>query len=187
MQLNKKNVNKINIKNRSLKDYMFEVFSETANRYIEKCVELSKKSLTKSLRKLKEVYGSNIDEWRWGNERRIKHPSFSANGILIPKFLKEISSEIPGSEHTLNSTKLIDFSSYKVAKGSSFKMIIDFSSPTKNMFIIPSGQSGHLISRHYDDQTSLWKSGNYIYLSGVRDLLLGGAKGEIIIHPLSIE
>ena len=66
-------------------------------------------------------------------------------------------------------------------------MIIDFSSPTKNMFIIPSGQSGHLISRHYDDQTSLWKSGNYIYLSGARDLILGGAKGEIIIHPLSIE
>ncbi len=154
---------------------------------IETCVELSKKSLTKSLRKLKEIYGSNVDSWRWGDERRINHPSFSVNGVLIPKFLQEISSEISGSEHTLNSIMLRDLSNYKVAKGSSFKMIIDFSSPTKNMFIIPSGQSGHLISRHYDDQTSLWKSGNYIYLSGVRDLILGGAKGEIIIHPLSIE
>ena len=82
---------------------------------------------------------------------------------------------------------LRDLSHYKLVKGSSFKMIIDFSSPTKNMFIIPSGQSGHLISRHYDDQTSLWKSGNYIYLSGVRNLRRGGAKGEIIIHPMSIE
>ena len=98
-----------------------------------------------------------------------------------------IRDRISGSEHTLNSTMIRDLSSYKVAKGSSLKMIIDFSSPTKNMFIIPSGQSGHLISRHYDDQTSLWKSGNYIYLSGVRDLILGGAKGEIIIHPSSIE
>ncbi len=154
---------------------------------IETCVELSKKSLTKSLRKLKEVYGSDINKWRWGDERRIKHPSFSVNGVLIPKFLQEISSEISGSEHTLNSTMLRDLFNYRVAKGSSFKMIIDFSSPTKNMFIIPSGQSGHLISRHYDDQTSLWKSGNYIYLSGVRDLILGGAKGEITIHPFSIE
>ncbi len=154
---------------------------------IETCEELSKKSLTKSLRKLKEVYGSDINNWRWGDERRINHPSFSVNGVLIPKFLQEISSELSGSEHTLNSTMLRDFSNYKVAKGSSFKMIVDFSSPTKNMFIIPSGQSGHLISRHYDDQTSLWKSGNYIYLSGVKDLILGGAKGEIIIHPLSIE
>ena len=154
---------------------------------IETCSELSKKSLIKSLRKLKEVYGSDINNWRWGDERRINHPSFSVNGVLIPKFLREISSEISGSEHTLNSTILRDLYNYKIAKGSSFKMIIDFSSPTKNMFIIPSGQSGHLISRHYDDQTSLWKSGNYIYLSGVRDLILGGAKGEIIIHPLSVE
>ncbi len=154
---------------------------------IETCVELSKKSLTKSLRKLKEAYGSDINNWRWGDERRINHPSFSVNGILIPKFLQEISSEVSGSEHTLNSTMFIDISNHKIAKGSSFKMIIDFSSPTKNMFIIPSGQSGHLISRHYDDQTSLWKSGKYIYLSGVRDLILGGTKGEIVIHPSSIE
>ncbi len=154
---------------------------------IETCVELSKKSLTKSLRKLKEMYGSDVNNWRWGDERRINHPSFSVNGVLIPKFLQEISSEISGSKHTLNSIMLRDLSNYKVAKGSSFKMIIDFSAPTKNMFIIPSGQSGHLISRHYDDQTNLWKSGNYIYLSGVKDLILGGAKGEIIIHPLSIE
>ena len=113
---------------------------------IETCLELSKKSLTKSLRKLKEVYGSDINNWRWGDERRINHPSFSVNGVLIPKFLQEISSEISGSQHTLNSTMLRDFSRYKIVKGSSFKMIIDFSSPTKNMFIIPSGQSGHLIS-----------------------------------------
>ena len=67
---------------------------------IETCVELSKKSLTKSLRKLKDVYGSDINKWRWGDERRINHPSFSVNGVLIPKFLQEISSEISGSEHT---------------------------------------------------------------------------------------
>ncbi len=152
---------------------------------IETCVELSKKSLTKSLRKLKEAYGSDVDKWRWGDERRINHPSFSVNGILIPKFLREISTEISGSDHTLSSTMLIDLSEHIVAKGSSFKMIIDFSSPNKNMFIIPSGQSGHLISKHYDDQTNIWKSGDYLYLSGVKDLIIGGSKGEIIIHPLS--
>ena len=67
----------------------------------------------------------------------------------------------------------------------SFKMIIDFSSPGKNMFILPSGQSGHLISRHYDDQTSLWKSGDYLFLSGIRNVILGGLKGEIKIYPSS--
>ena len=154
---------------------------------IETCAELSKKSLTKSLRKLRNAYGSDVNKWRWGNERKIIHPSFSIDGTLIPKFLKDISGEIHGSTHTLNSTMLIDSSKNKEAKASSFKMIIDFSSPDKNMFVIPSGQSGHLISKHYDDQTSLWKNGNYLYLSGIKNLILGGSKGEIIISRVLTE
>ena len=150
---------------------------------IETCAELSKKSLTRSLRKLKDAYGTDVNKWRWGNERRIKHPPYSVDGILIPRFLHEISSEIPGGRHTLNSTMLSDISKNNEAKASSFKMIIDFSSPSKNMFILPSGQSGHIISKHYDDQTSLWKNGNYLFLSGTKSVVLGGAKGETIIYP----
>ncbi len=154
---------------------------------IETCTELSKKSLTKSLRELKDQYGSDIEKWRWGKNVTIKHPRFSVDGILIPKFLQEITNEVPGNTHTLNSTKLIDISNNKVAKASSFKMIIDFSAPSKNMFILSSGQSGHLISKHYDDQTSLWRNGNYLYLSGTKGLVLGGSKGETEIYPISSE
>ena len=74
------------------------------------------------------------------------------------------------------------------AKASSFKMIVDFSSPNKNMFILPtSGQSGHMLSKHYDDQTSLWKNGNFLFLSGTKSEVLGGSKGETIIYPSSSE
>ena len=105
------------------------------------------------------------------------------DSALFPKFLKEISGEIPGSKYTLNSTTLMDPTENAEAKASSFKMIIDFSSPARNMFVIPSGQSGHFISKHYDDQTNLWKDGEYLYLSGVKNLILGGIKGEIVISP----
>ena len=43
---------------------------------IETCAELSKKSLTISLRRLRNEYGSDVNKWRWGNERRINHPLF---------------------------------------------------------------------------------------------------------------
>ena len=55
------------------------------------------------------------------------------------------------------------------------------------MFILPTGQSGHLVSKHYDDQTNIWKDGNYLFLSGTKDLILGGSKGETIIYPSSTE
>ena len=154
---------------------------------IETCAELSEKSLTRSLRKLKDAYGSDVKKWRWGNERRINHRSFSVDGILIPKFLHEISSEISGSTHTLNSTMLRGMSENNEAKASSFKMIIDFSSERKNMFILPTGQSGHMISKHYDDLTNIWKDGNYLFLSGTKNVILGGSKGKTTIHPYSTE
>ncbi|MDC3075760.1 penicillin acylase family protein [Paracoccaceae bacterium] len=154
---------------------------------IETCTELSKKSLTISLKKLKNEYGSDVNKWRWGNERRVNHPSFSADGILFPKFLREISSEISGSAHSLNSTMLNDMSQNNEAKASTFKMIIDFSSPNKNMFILPTGQSGHMLSKHYDDQTNIWKNGNFLFLSGTKSVVLGGSKGETIIYPSSIK
>ena len=154
---------------------------------IETCAELSKKSLTISLRRLRNKYGSDINKWRWGNERRINHPPFTEDGILVPRFLREISSEVAGSAYTLNSTMLNDISQNNEAKASSFKMIVDFSKPNKNMFIIPTGQSGHMLSKHYDDQTKLWKNGDFLFLSGTKNVVLGGSKGETIIYPSSTE
>jgi penicillin amidase len=142
-----------------------------------------KKSLTISLRRLKNEYGSDVNKWRWGNERRINHPPFSEDSILVPKFLREISSEVSGSAYTLNSTVLNDISQNNEAKSSSFKMIVDFSTPNKNMFILPTGQSGHMLSKHYDDQTKIWKNGGFLFLSGAKKMVLGGSKGETIIYP----
>ena len=154
---------------------------------IETCAELSKKSLTTSLRKLRKEYGPDVDKWRWGNERRINHPPFSDDDILVPKFLREISSEVSGSPYTLNSIMLNYTSQNNEAKASSFKMIVDFSSPNKNMFILPTGQSGHMLSKHYDDQTKFWKNGDFLFLSGTKNVVLGGSKGETIIYPSSTE
>ena len=80
---------------------------------------------------------------------------------------------------------LNDISQNNEAKASSFKMIVDFSTPNKNMFILPTGQSGHMLSKHYDDQTKLWKNGDFLFLSGTKNVVLGGSKGETIIYPFS--
>ena len=66
-------------------------------------------------------------------------------------------------------------------------MIIDFSEPDKSMFIISTGQSGHFLSKHYDDLTNLWKQGDYITISTNIPIILGGSKGKVIISPSLIK
>ena len=71
----------------------------------------------------------------------------------------------------------------KRPKASGFRMIIDFSEPDKSMFIISTGQSGHFLSRNYDNLTNLWKQGDYIVISSNIPIILGGSKGKVVISP----
>ena len=66
-------------------------------------------------------------------------------------------------------------------------MIIDFSEPDKSMFIISTGQSGHFLSKNYDNLTNLWKQGDYITISTNIPIILGGSKGKVIISPSLIK
>ena len=44
------------------------------------------------------------------------------------------------------------------------KELIDLSNNDKSYFSIPTGQSGHLFSKHYDDFTELWLKGEYLQI-----------------------
>ena len=46
--------------------------------------------------------------------------------------------------------------------GSTLKSIFDFSNDSNSLFVISTGQSGHFLSPHYDDQSLLWQQEQYI-------------------------
>jgi penicillin amidase len=51
------------------------------------------------------------------------------------------------------------------------------------VFIIATGQSGHFLSRHYDDMAQLWRRGEYIPMSLDPDLARAAAVGVITLTP----
>jgi penicillin amidase len=50
---------------------------------------------------------------------------------------------------------------FKINHLSAFRMILDFSDFSKSWFINSSGQSGHFMSPHYDDQIDLFVNLRY--------------------------
>ena len=154
----------------------------------ESCSLLAKESLEESLLFLRNIYGSDINAWRWGESNTLRHSSFSSPNILIPRFLRDISHEMPGGRFTLNSSWSENNGEIsEKPKASGFRMIIDFSEPDKSMFIISTGQSGHFLSKNYDNLTNLWKQGDYITISTNIPIILGGSKGKVIISPSLIK
>ena len=51
------------------------------------------------------------------------------------------------------------------------------------MFVIATGESGHLLSRHYDDLAALWRRADYIPMSLDPALARAGAIGSTRLVP----
>lgn len=63
------------------------------------------------------------------------------------------------------------------------RAVYDFADPDSSVFIIATGQSGHPLSRHYDDLSSLWRRGDYIPMSLDPNLARAGSVGTTRLLP----
>jgi len=62
--------------------------------------------------------------------------------------------------------------------------VYDFADPDSSVFITSTGQSGHFLSRHYDDLSELWRRGEYIPMSLDEGLARAGSVGVTWLEPL---
>ena len=61
--------------------------------------------------------------------------------------------------------------------------VYDFSDPDSSVFVIATGESGHLLSRHYDDLAAIWRRSEYIPMSLDPGLARAGAIGVTRLRP----
>ncbi len=64
-----------------------------------------------------------------------------------------------------------------------YRGVYDFADPDSSVFINSTGQSGHPLSRHYDNLGELWRRGEYIPMSLDPDLARAAAVGVTVLRP----
>ncbi|MEM9580474.1 MAG: penicillin acylase family protein, partial [Pseudomonadota bacterium] len=64
-----------------------------------------------------------------------------------------------------------------------YRGVYDFADPDSSVFVISTGQSGHFLSRHYDDLGTLWRRGEYIPMSLDSDLARAANVGITVLTP----
>ena len=82
----------------------------------------------------------------------------------VPGGLPRLVLEVPGGDNTLSMNRNIHTldNQFNVNYGSTLRVIIDFSDENNSFFSIPTGQSGHFLSRNYDDFIKLWQRNEYV-------------------------
>jgi penicillin amidase len=71
--------------------------------------------------------------------------------------------------------------------GAGYRGVYDFADPDSSLFISSTGQSGHFLSRHYDDLGDLWRRGEYVPMSLDPELARAANVGITVLLPRATE
>ena len=153
---------------------------------VETCPELARIALDEALLRLKERHGDSIESWRWGDEHQAAHDHPVLGEVPILKYFVNLRQSTSGDGDTLmrGVTKGTEPDPFLNVHGAGYRGVYDFADPDSSVFITATGQSGHPLSRYYDDLGELWRRGEYIPMSLDPDLARAAAVGITELVPL---
>ncbi|MEM7526556.1 MAG: penicillin acylase family protein [Pseudomonadota bacterium] len=152
----------------------------------ETCAEMAEAALDDAIARLVRDYGPNPEGWRWGAAHRAEHPHTPLGHIGPLKFLVSIRHETSGGDFTIMRGAMQGGGAepFRNVHASGLRMAVDFADPDRSAVIIATGQSGHPLSRHYDDMAELWARGDTVQMSMDDADARLGAVGEMRLIPL---
>ena len=114
-------------------------------------------TLEQTFREMRNSFGDVVYDWRWGNVHTIEFKHILGRVKPLSCFFNIGPFPIGGSGTTVNLAGYsIQEQNFAVNVGPSMRQIIDLANIDHPLRVIPTGQSGHPLSKHYKDQTPLW-------------------------------
>lgn len=152
---------------------------------VESCTDIARIALDEALLQLTERYGDNLESWRWGDAHLATHDHPVLGEVPFIRFFVNIRQSTSGGDDTLmrGVTRGEGPEPFQNVHSAGYRGVYDFADPDSSVFISATGQSGHPLSRHYDDLGELWRRGEYIPMSLDPDLARAAAAGVMVLTP----
>ena len=150
---------------------------------VESCTDIARIALDDALLELSETYGPNIESWRWGDAHQATHDHPVLGEVPFLRYFVNIRQSTSGGDDTLMRGRDAGHrgrTPIRTCMSAGYRGVYDFADPDSSVFITATGQSGHPLSRFYDDLGELWRRGEYIPMSLDPDLARAAAVGVMI-------
>ena len=125
--------------------------------------EIVSKSFHEAITSLQNQLGNDVNSWTWNRVHtlEIEHPMGKVK-LLKPFFNVKLGS-LAGSSEVINNLMFTfsDNPNYTIKAGPSTRRVIDFSDIENSLSILPTGQSGNPMSKHYNDQAEMYAKGKF--------------------------
>ena len=152
---------------------------------IETCTEIARLALDDAIVWISERYGTALESLRWGDAHQATHDHPVLGEVPVLRFFVNIRQSTSGGDNTLlrGRTSGEGPDPFQNVHGAGYRGVYDFADPDSSVFITATGQSGHFLSRYYDDQAKLWRRGEYIPMSLDIGLARAAAVGVTTLDP----
>lgn len=152
---------------------------------VETCTDMARLALDDALVWIAETYGTALESLRWGDAHQATHDHPVLGDVPVLRYFVNIRQSTSGGDNTLQRGKTSgrDPDPFHNVHGAGYRGVYDFADPDSSVFVTSTGQSGHFLSRHYDDLAQLWRRGEYIPMSLDADLARAAAVGVTVLTP----
>jgi penicillin amidase len=156
---------------------------DTRTLEIETCDAAVTKALHETVIDLTERLGSDMTRWRWDAVHRAVFPHQGLDSVFMLRPLVSRSVPTAGDWSTVDVGTVATDHPYEQRSVAGYREIIDLSPANDSRFLDALGESGHPLSRHYDDFLSDWSAVRYRRMRIDRADIEHGATGRLRLVP----
>ncbi|SEB66104.1 penicillin amidase [Tenacibaculum sp. MAR_2009_124] len=143
------------------------------------------KSYKNAMTFIENQLGANVDDWKWRRVLSVEHEhAIGKAGGVLRKMFNVGPFETVGGDQVINNNiyKIDSTGYYKVHAGPSTRRVIDFSDIENSITVIPTGQSGNVLSPHYKDQAEKYLNGEFVKMKLNQEEILK-SENVLIFEP----
>ena len=152
---------------------------------VETCTDIARLALDDALVWIDENYGGTVASLRWGDAHQATHDHPVLGNAPVLNWIVNIRQSTSGGDNTLQRGKTSgkDPFPFHNVHAAGYRGVYDFADPDSSVFVTATGQSGHPLSRYYDNLGELWRRGEYIPMSLDPALARAAALGVTTLIP----
>ena len=156
---------------------------------VETCSDLARLALDDALVWITDRYGTALESLRWGDVHQATQDHPVLGNVPVLRYFVNIRQSTSGGDNTLlrGRTRGTGPDPFQNVHGPGYRGVYDFADPDSSVFVSSTGQSGHFLSRFYDDMAQLWRRGEYIPMSLDPALARAASVGVTVLNPPGVQ
>ena len=149
----------------------------------ETCDAIVTRALHDAVVDLTRQMGGDMNRWRWDAVHRAVFPHAGLDAVAALRPLLSRSVAIGGDWATVNVSPAAADRPYEAHTVPGYREIVDLSPANDSRFIADVGESGHVLSPHYDDFLPDWAAVRHRRMRIERADVEKGAIGHLTLTP----